>query len=164
MDNHRSEHLSTISPPIKQFHPFTDNHGHDCTLEVDPDAPLFQALRVAHPGCAVSATVSADLDAFFCAHCHHNGRISGAWAVEIWRETQGVLGLHTPRSEQMVDEEATDYDDPAADDVLVDVQVCGYCFGLLYPEGPDDYYYHPDVFWPCPTARAAGVIPQGEPE
>lgn len=72
----------------KRFYEFTDNHDVTCVLEVDPDARLFEALRVAHPNCQVSATVSADLDAFFCAHCHYNARISGAWAVEMWQKEQ----------------------------------------------------------------------------
>lgn len=84
------------------------------------------------------------------------GWIAGLDAASKEDGTQDVgRGLHHPIVEQMVDEEAL-IEDPAADDVLLDMKVCAYCFHLLYPEGPDDYY-HPDVFWPCPTAREAAT-------
>lgn len=70
--------------------PFEDpiHRGAKVTLIVDPTAPLFDALTVEHPGCKELADVSVDLDAFFCTTCHWNGRISGAWAFDMWERAQ----------------------------------------------------------------------------
>lgn len=48
-------------------------------------APAFDALCVDH-GCSDLGNVSADLDAWFCPVCHAQGRISGAWALEVYDE------------------------------------------------------------------------------
>lgn len=45
----------------------------------------FDALKVDH-GCSELADVSADLDAWFCPACQRSGRISGAWAVDMWQQ------------------------------------------------------------------------------
>lgn len=48
-------------------------------------APAFEALHVEH-GCTDLGDVSADLDAWFCPICHATGRISGAWALDVYAE------------------------------------------------------------------------------
>lgn len=45
----------------------------------------FDGLKVEH-GCTDLADVSADLDAWFCPVCHAQGRISGAWALDVYDE------------------------------------------------------------------------------
>lgn len=45
----------------------------------------FDGLKVEH-GCTDLADVSADLDAWFCPVCHVQGRISGAWALDVYDE------------------------------------------------------------------------------
>lgn len=45
----------------------------------------FDALKVDH-GCSDLADVSTDLDAWFCPVCHARGRISGAWALDVYDE------------------------------------------------------------------------------
>lgn len=47
---------------------------------------LDGAPGVEHPGCAIRADVVAELDAFFCRSCGWNGRISGAWFVDVSTE------------------------------------------------------------------------------
>ncbi len=78
--------------------------------------------------------------------------------VALVAERDAVLALHKPRPEEMLDEDADD-------EVRVEVMVCAHCFHLVYPEGSiDQEYADPDVFWPCPTARAAGIVPLNETE
>lgn len=70
-------------------HSFTDPvTGRECVLVVRPVERLFDALLVEHDDCDTLAEVSADLDCFFCRDCHWNGRISGAWAVDMWEKAQ----------------------------------------------------------------------------
>ena len=80
-------------------------------------------------------------------------------------ELRAALGrlreLHVEGTEAMVTEEELDSD---GDLNLVDVKVCAYCWHLIYPEGCDDEYVDPDVFWPCATMRAAAALREGEPE
>lgn len=60
--------------------PFIDEvHGGECTLVVPADG----RPGVAHPRCEALADVAIGLDAFFCPLCHRNGRISGAWAMDV---------------------------------------------------------------------------------
>lgn len=80
--------MSTNSQLEPLRFPFRDHHDADCTLLVCPGQPLFSALFVEHPRCDHPADVSADLDAFYCTQCRWNGRISGAWAVDMWQEAQ----------------------------------------------------------------------------
>lgn len=58
-----------------------------CTLIVEGPSPSFfdpeRRSGVQHPGCGHLADVSADLDAFYCGICKWNGRISGAWAIDV---------------------------------------------------------------------------------
>ena len=61
-----------------QAHPFTDlASGRTVVLHVGGRA------GVEHPDCGELADVSAVLDAFYCAACRWNGRISGAWYVHM---------------------------------------------------------------------------------
>lgn len=64
--------------------------GCSVVLHVDGTKSAFDGLTVEHAGsgpdglCPTRADVSADLDAFFCPTCRWNGRISGAWAFDLW--------------------------------------------------------------------------------
>lgn len=59
-------------------YPFTDPvSGRECIVHFG-DAP-----GVEHPDCIYRAEVSPDLDAFFCFECSFNGRISGAWFMDL---------------------------------------------------------------------------------
>lgn len=40
---------------------------------------------VEHPGCDQLADVAPDLDAFYCPRCGWNGRITGAWFMDLWQ-------------------------------------------------------------------------------
>jgi hypothetical protein len=63
--------------------PFTDPvSGQQCTLRID--GTQYGDAGVEHPGCERLADVSPDLDAFYCPGCGWNGRISGAWFMELW--------------------------------------------------------------------------------
>lgn len=60
--------------------------GVERELVVLTDVPsAFDALKVEH-GCSDLGDVSADLDAWFCPVCHARGRISGAWALDVYEE------------------------------------------------------------------------------
>lgn len=59
--------------------------GKERELIVLSDLPAFDALCVEH-GCSDLGDVSADLDAWFCPVCHARGRISGAWALDVFDE------------------------------------------------------------------------------
>ncbi len=70
---------------VTEVHRFIDPiRGVECALALAPEdgAPP----GVAHPGCPFPADVSLDLDAFYCTHCRYNGRISGAWVVDLLRQ------------------------------------------------------------------------------
>lgn len=43
----------------------------------------FDGSGVEHPDCGRLADVSPELDAFFCPACQWNGRISGAWFMDL---------------------------------------------------------------------------------
>lgn len=70
--------------------PFTDMvSGRECTLVIPPDGRLFPKpgepmVGIRHPDCDELADVSVILDAFFCSRCSHgNGRVSGAWCIDM---------------------------------------------------------------------------------
>lgn len=66
-------------------HDFTDPISHRaCTLHVQEGF-----MGVEHPGCDQLADVAITLDAFFCRSCTHNGRISGAWASDLYVAANG---------------------------------------------------------------------------
>lgn len=70
--------------------PFTDPvRGDECMLHVEPMQPAFDGIWVEHPGCEELADVSIDLDAFYCAACGRSGRVSGAWALDVWAASRG---------------------------------------------------------------------------
>lgn len=59
-------------------HPFVDPvRGREVTLHIG-DTP-----GVEHPDCDVRADVSPQLDCFYCPACGWNGRISGAWFIDL---------------------------------------------------------------------------------
>jgi hypothetical protein len=59
-------------------HPFTDPvSGRECTVH------FGEAPGVEHPDCTFRAEVSPEIDAFYCRHCGWNGRISGAWFMDL---------------------------------------------------------------------------------
>jgi len=61
--------------------PFTDLvTSRTCWLETYAGRPV-----VKHPGCPVRAEVSVELDAFYCRFCQWNGRVSGAWVLDVTR-------------------------------------------------------------------------------
>jgi hypothetical protein len=63
---------------------FTDPiSGQRCELVTTPEA------GIRHPECDRLANLAAHLDAFYCAYCRMNGRISGAWALEMIRKARG---------------------------------------------------------------------------
>lgn len=66
-------------------HPFVDPiSDRPVVLVIGETNALFDGTTgVRHPGCDRLADVSPDLDAFFCSACHRNGRISGAWVVDL---------------------------------------------------------------------------------
>lgn len=59
-----------------------------CTLHVAPAEDFWLAAKVQHPDCGGLADVSADLDCFYCQVCRWNGRVSGAWVVDLWESNQ----------------------------------------------------------------------------
>jgi hypothetical protein len=64
-------------PPVDKY-PFTDLVSHrEVTLHMGVEP------GVEHPDCIYRAEVSPELDCFFCTHCGWNGRISGAWFMDL---------------------------------------------------------------------------------
>lgn len=61
--------------------------GRECMLRVGIDVdrlrPGMVGLGVRHGTCDQLADVSPDLDCFFCPGCGWNGRVSGAWAMDM---------------------------------------------------------------------------------
>jgi len=60
----------------------------ECVLVVPPGGkvcpgPGQPKTGVQHPGCLRIADLAVDMDAFYCPVCGRNGRISGAWAVDV---------------------------------------------------------------------------------
>lgn len=76
-------------------HPFTDDaSGRTCELVIPPDGKVFARpgepkTGVLHPHCDAVADLCMDLDAFWCPVCKWNGRISGAWAVDMIEAGRG---------------------------------------------------------------------------
>lgn len=74
---------------------------------VDPITNRTVVLRtdgqagVDHPGCLVRADVSPELDAFYCRDCHWNGRISGAWFMDVLSERADSDVNVTPPSRRL---------------------------------------------------------------
>lgn len=67
-------------------HPFIDPvSGEACAVHMGKDDP-----GVEHPRCGYRAEVTPELDAFFCRYCGWNGRLSGAWFVDLLREAGWV--------------------------------------------------------------------------
>lgn len=70
-------------------HSFTDPvSGRQVTLVFGPEplTPYDGNHGVRHPDCPELAPVSPDLDCFYCSACQWNGRISGAWFMDLWVE------------------------------------------------------------------------------
>lgn len=68
--------------------------GLRCVLQagagVDRLRPGLPGLGVMHGTCPQLADVSPDLDCFYCPECRWNGRISGAWAMDMLGVAAGV--------------------------------------------------------------------------
>lgn len=68
---------------------FTDPiSGETCILVVPPYGRVFPShgeakIGVGHPRCSELADLAIELDAFYCPACRWNGRISGAWALDV---------------------------------------------------------------------------------
>lgn len=107
---------------------------HDFTDPIHPSERVvlvieetFDATGVEHPECARLAHVSPDLDAFYCQRCHWNGRISGAWFMDLWRTRPEPID--TCRNCGSPLPEHTDaYSNATPSDG--DVSVCLYCAEL----------------------------------
>jgi hypothetical protein len=59
-----------------------------CVLVIPADGRIFPLrgepkIGIAHPGCESLADLSVELDAFYCQACRWNGRVSGAWCVDM---------------------------------------------------------------------------------
>ena len=75
---------------------FTDpTCGETCVLVIpnDVDASVWTnrpslKIGVQHPRCGSLADLSVELDCFYCPTCGWNGRISGAWAVDLINNRQ----------------------------------------------------------------------------
>lgn len=86
--------MTTPHDDAAQF-PFTDPiTGRDVTLVIMGADPSFWdgTIGVKHPGCDALAIVSPDIDAFFCTTCYWNGRVTGAWAVDMARSAAPGVG------------------------------------------------------------------------
>ncbi len=60
-------------------HPFTDPISRQvCTLHVQGGW-----VGIEHPGCDQIADPAVSLDSFYCPSCGFNGRVSGAWVVDM---------------------------------------------------------------------------------
>lgn len=61
--------------------------GRECALRVGMDVdrlrPGLPGLGVRHGECPQLADVSPELDCFYCPACGWNGRVSGAWAMDL---------------------------------------------------------------------------------
>ena len=73
-------------------HRFVDSiSGESCSIVHNPSLGWWNGgMGVEHPRCLQLADLSPDLDAFYCTACQWNGRVSGAWAIEI-RETEAYV-------------------------------------------------------------------------
>ena len=65
-----------------------------CALVVPPAGRVFAfngepKIGVRHEGCEELADLSIELDCFYCPTCRWNGRISGAWAVDVIETAKG---------------------------------------------------------------------------
>ncbi|SRR6266566_3003174 len=61
-----------------------------CELVIPPGGRVYPGpgepkIGVAHPGCPAVADLAVELDAFWCPACGWNGRVSGAWCVDMIR-------------------------------------------------------------------------------
>jgi hypothetical protein len=80
-------------PAVAEF-PFTDPvTGRECVLCIPPGGRVYPLpgqpkTGVRHPGCDHLADLSVSLDAFWCRACLWNGRVSGAWAIEMIRKVR----------------------------------------------------------------------------
>lgn len=65
---------------------FTDpSSDRTVTLVIQGPDPSFWngTIGVRHGDCPTLADVSPDIDAFYCQACRWNGRVSGAWAIDM---------------------------------------------------------------------------------
>lgn len=68
---------------------FTDVvSGAECELVIAADGcvsrkPGEPKTGIRHPDCDQLADISVGLDAFYCTTCHHGGRVSGSWCLDM---------------------------------------------------------------------------------
>ena len=63
-------------------HPFVDPvSGRPCVLHMGDEPGVEPGVE--HPGCIYRAEVAPQLDCFYCRYCWWNGRISGAWFMDL---------------------------------------------------------------------------------
>ena len=79
---------STENPAYARFAFVDPIRDCECVLVVPPDGRVFPShgepkIGVEHPGCTQAADLSIELDAFYCTTCRWNGRVSGAWCVDM---------------------------------------------------------------------------------
>jgi hypothetical protein len=79
----------------------------EVALVIPPDGVIFPMkgeakIGVEHPGCAETADLCLDVDAFYCPRCRWSGRITGAWAVALIETSApiappgGIVTVSTP--------------------------------------------------------------------
>lgn len=89
MSEHSSTAISENPSSAVISREFTDPISNRvCTLHVAPAEDFWLAAKVQHPDCTGLADVSADLDCFYCQVCRWNGRVGGAWVVDLWESNQ----------------------------------------------------------------------------
>jgi len=59
-----------------------------CVLVIPPEGRVYPTagepkIGIAHPDCDELADLSVELDAFYCPACGWNGRVSGAWCIDM---------------------------------------------------------------------------------
>lgn len=76
---------------MAERYPFIDPiSGQEVVLVMgDEDSKPYDGSHgVEHPDCEELADVSPELDAFYCTGCKWNGRISGAWFMDLWQKSR----------------------------------------------------------------------------
>lgn len=62
---------------------------------------------VVHAGCDRLAEVSPELDCFYCSDCGRQGRISGAWFMDLWTRDPEQSDTEPVRSDPLGSDEST---------------------------------------------------------
>jgi len=64
-----------------------------CVLVIPEGGRLYPGdgdpkIGIRHPDCPEVADLSVELDAFYCPTCGWNGRVSGAWCVDLIEQSR----------------------------------------------------------------------------